>query len=80
MQDVNPKNAERWINSYFDFPHTIHCGAGALGAVGMWVVGALDVAFSQPPTWVYVAAGAGVSAVTYAIDMGVTTLINAIRS
>lgn len=79
MQNVNPKNTKRWINSYFDSPHTVHVGFGLIGAVGMWTIGALDVAFGQPPAWVYVAAGAGVSAVTYAVDAGVTTIINAIQ-
>jgi hypothetical protein len=80
MQNVNPKNAKRWVNSYFDSPHTVHIGFGLIGAVGMWTIGALDMAFGQPPIWVYPAAGAGVSAVTYGLDMCITTLINAIQS
>jgi len=80
MDDINPKNARRWVRSYFDSPHTVHLGAGALGAAAMWTVGALDIAFGQPPVWVYVAAGAGVSAVTYGVDAALTTLINAVQS
>lgn len=74
MPEVNPKNAERWVNSYFDSPYTAHLGFGALGAAGMWVVGALDIAFGQPPWWVYVASGAGVAGVTYAVDATVSSL------
>lgn len=74
MPDVNPRNAERWVQSYFDSPHTVHLSFGALAAVVMWIVGALEMAFSQPPTWVYVASALAVSGLTYTVDMSVTTL------
>lgn len=74
MPELNPKNAERWITSYFDSPHTVHIGAGALGAALTWVVGSMELAFSQPPMWVSAAMGVGVSAVTYGLDICATTL------
>lgn len=80
MPEINPKNAQRWVNSYFDSPHTVHLGFGALGAVAMWTIGALDVAFSKPPMWVYLAAGAGVSGLTYAIDICASSLYQIIAA
>lgn len=74
MPDLTPETAERWVQSYFDSPHTVHLSLGAAAAVGMWVVGALQVAFSQPPTWVYVGSALAVSGITYGIDVAATSL------
>lgn len=74
MPDVNPKNARRWINSYFDSPYTVHLGFAALAAVAMWVLGQLDIAFGTPPVWIYVATGAGVGGVTWGLDVCLSSL------
>lgn len=74
MKRVNPKNTRRWINSYFDSPHTIHLSIGAAVAVGMWIVGALDVGFGAPPQWVFVATFFAAGGLSYTVDATLTTL------
>jgi len=75
MPVLNEKNAKRLINSYFDNPHTVHIGVGALGVVAFWIVGQLDLAFAAPPKWIFALVFIGVGGLSYGVDICVTSLI-----